>query len=128
MPHIIRVVHKERPFLMIDKETIQDLATDLQALGLLVVILGKPDTWRVRPEQLAQELKASKRSVYRVLSRLIASGFVVREDFIRRRENGTFERRCCYTVYEDRRMVAKILDRSGDRVCDTRIGGREVPF
>ena len=128
MPRIIRVVHKERPFLMIDKETIRDLAPDLQALGLLVVLLAKPDDWRIRPEQLAQELKASKRSVYRVLSRLITSGFVVREDLIRRLENGTFERRCCYTVYEDRHMVAKIRDHAEGREYDTRIDGKEVPF
>jgi predicted transcriptional regulator len=128
VPNIIRVVHKERPFLMIDKETIGVLAYDLQALGLLVVILAKPDDWRVRPEQLARELKASKRSVYRVLSRLIASGYVVRDDITRRCENGTFERRCCYTVYEDKCMVPKLMDPLRDRAYDTRIEGMGVPF
>jgi predicted transcriptional regulator len=127
VPNIIRVVHKGRPFLMIDKETIYDLASDLQALGLLVVILAKPDDWRVRPEQLAHELKTSKRSVYRVLSRLIALGYVMREDNRRRRENGTIERRCSYTIFEDRRMAA-MMHHPRDPAYDTRLDGKEVPF
>jgi len=126
VPSIIRVVHKERPFVMIDKETVRDLSADLQALGLLVVILSKPDEWRVRPEQLAEELKTGRASIYRVLDRLISSGYIVREDFRRRLPNGRFERRTSYTVYEDRRMVPKLENM--DRHYDTKVDGMEVPF
>ena len=124
MPCIIRVVHNERPFLMIDKETIRDLACDLQALGLLVVILAKHDDWRVRPEQLATEIGVTARSVYRVLARLIQAGYVSRIDETRRVGGGRFERRTCYIIYEDRRMLAKPVEAR----FDTRIAGQEVPF
>ncbi len=113
---------------MIDKTTIRDLASDLQALGLLVVILAKPDTWRVRPEELATELQASKAKTYRLLDRLIDAGYIVREDFTRRLPSGTFERRCCYSVYEDRLMVPKLKHVPEDRTFDTRLDGQEVPF
>jgi DNA-binding MarR family transcriptional regulator len=128
MPSIIRVVHKERPFLMIDKETIRDLASDLQALGLLVVLLAKPDDWRVRPEQLAKELSTTRSTIYRVLRRLITTGYIVREDFTRRIANGTFERRSCYSVYEDKHMVSKRKEPPEESFHGTRICGKEVPF
>jgi DNA-binding MarR family transcriptional regulator len=118
---IIRVVHKEKPFLMIDKATIADLKPDLQALGLLVVILAKADDWQVRPEELARELGVTARSVYRIISRLIDARYIVRIDETRRKEDGRFDRRTCYTVYEDRSMAPKPMQ-------DTRISGREVPF
>ena len=110
---------------MIDKETIRDLASDLPALGLLVVILSKPDDWRVRPEQMAKELKASRSKTYRLLDRLIDAGYVERIDSTRRLPNGTFERRTCYTVYEDKHMRPR---ESTDRAFDTHIDGMEVPF
>lgn len=128
MPTIIRVVHKERPYLMIDKQTIRDLSSDLPALGLLVVLLSKSDLWRVRPEQLATEIGTTSRSVYRVLARLIGAGYVSRVDETRRVEGGRFERRTCYTIYEDRRMAPAPTDAVFPRVPDTRIGGLEVPF
>jgi predicted transcriptional regulator len=113
---------------MIDKETIRDLASDLPSLGLLVVILAKPDDWRVRPEQLAKELSVSRSKAYRMLGRLIDAGYIVRADFRRRLPNGTFERRCCYSVYEDRSMVPKLKEVPTDRFYETRLDGEEVPF
>lgn len=130
MSNIIRVEHsKERPYLTLTVATIKALRNDLQALGLLVDLLARPDDWRVRPEALAKELGVSKASIYRILSRLIDYGYVKRLDETRRLSDGKFERRTHYTVYEDLTFnnVTETVS-SSTNIYNLKIAGQEVPF
>lgn len=135
MPNIITVRHDpQRPYVMIARAAIHGLGADLQALGLLVVLIGKPPDWRVRPDALARELGASRPTLYRVLARLIEAGYVKRFDVTRRLPDGRFERRTHYTVFETREAAALYTakDARADELEHDRrpvtLNGEVVPF
>jgi DNA-binding transcriptional MocR family regulator len=86
----------------VSRDLLRDTAIDLQAKGLLVFMLDKPDNWMVRPRELAKELRVSKNTVYRVLEKLIGSHYVRRTDLRRRKPDGTFEQASLYDVFENR--------------------------
>ncbi len=100
---IIRVRHdREKPFVQVSRELLQDTTIDLQAKGLLVFMLDKPDAWNVRPRELARELKVSKNTVYRILEKLISARYVVRTDIRRRKPDGRIEQASIYDVRESK--------------------------
>lgn len=100
--NIIRVDHsRENPYLQVCRKTIRDPALDLQAKGLLVFLLDKPNDWRVRPEAIAKELKVGRDTIYRILNRLIAAGYIYRE-YVRRRVDGKFQTGSFIIVFEDK--------------------------
>ena len=92
MPFILRAPHdKTSPYLKLSMETIRDLSHDRRDLGMLVVLLAKPDDWQLRPDQLAEELKIGLTATHKALKRLIEAGFIVMADIRRRLPDGTFE-------------------------------------
>jgi len=110
--NIITVDHsKENPYLMICRKTIKDVDLDLQAKGLLVFLLDKPKDWRVRPDDLAKELKIGEATIYRILNRLIKAGYVHRE-LIKRTRDGKFQTGAIYTIFEDKDNKREWLDKS----------------
>lgn len=119
MANIIRVEHsRERPYLTISTATIRELRNDLQALGLLVDLLARPDDWRVRTDALAKETGMGRATISRVLSRLIDRGYVKRADIRRRAPDGSgrlYERRTVYTVFEDKALAASWTEESERR-------------
>ncbi|MBN1461694.1 MAG: hypothetical protein JXA57_19350 [Armatimonadetes bacterium] len=117
---IVRAEH-ERNYTMIANSTINDSTIDLQAKGLLVILLAKPDNWRVRPKALAREVKESRATVYRILTRLIAAGYVYRE-ILRRRESGTgrYQTATVYIVFESRDRRREWIDRGRSNYEGTR--------
>jgi Fe2+ or Zn2+ uptake regulation protein len=128
MQSIIRVDHsKENPFLLVCRKTVRDMKLDLQAKGLLVFLLDKPDNWRIRPEAMAKELNVGVATVYRILDRLITSGYVHRE-VIRRNKNGTYQCGALYTVFEDKNERQEWADRQKFSEKDVRLNGVTVPF
>jgi DNA-binding MarR family transcriptional regulator len=114
--NIIRVEHsREKPYLTLSTATIRELRNDLQALGLLVDLLARPDDWRVRTDALAKDLGVGKTTVLKVLSRLIDRGYVKRADIRRRAPDGSgrlYERRTVYTVFEDKGLAAAWTEES----------------
>jgi DNA-binding MarR family transcriptional regulator len=92
MMAVIRVQHDhEKPFVQVSRELLQDTTIDLQAKGLLVFMLDKPDDWSVRPHELAKELRISAPTIYRIIAKLIEAHYVQRTDIQRRKPDGTFE-------------------------------------
>jgi DNA-binding transcriptional ArsR family regulator len=101
---IIRVQHDlHKPFLMVSRELLADTHIDLQAKGLLIYMLDKPDDFSVRPEVLARELKVSRPTVYRLLAKLRDAKYVNRTDIHRRKSDGTFDSTSIYDVFENRK-------------------------
>jgi hypothetical protein len=92
----------EHPFTRIVNETLDDLADEPAALDVLLHILKHPgDSWRVRPLQLATEMRRGKDFVYDALGVLIQRGYVVREDLCRHDEKtGRFQGAALYFVHE----------------------------
>ena len=107
MRSIIRVQHdKDRPYLQVSKETLRDNEVSFEARGFLCFLLAKPDDWRIRPEQLAEECGLHRTTIFRLLNRLIEADYVKRDEIRRRRADGKFECGSLYTVFEDRKQKA----------------------
>jgi DNA-binding MarR family transcriptional regulator len=104
MRTIIRKVHnKDSPYLTVSKETVRDHSISFEARGFLMFLLAKPDDWQTRPEQLAEECKLHRTTIFRLLRKLIQGGYVKREEIRRRRDDGRYECGCLYTVFEDKK-------------------------
>ena len=109
--NIIRVDHsKENPYLQLSRKTIRDVSIDLQAKGLLIYLLDKPNNWRIRPLALAKELNIGKDIVYRILNRLIAAGYIHR-NVIKRNHEGRFQSGAIYIVFEQKDERREWADR-----------------
>ena len=107
MRSIIRVEHtKDRPYLVVSKETVRDRSVSLEARGFLMFLLAKPDDWQIRPEQIAEECGKNRATIYRLLLKLIDAGYVRRDDIRRRKPDGTFDSTALYTVFEDKKTAA----------------------
>ena len=112
MANIIRVDHtRENPYLQVCRKTIRDKELDLQAKGLLLYVLAKPDDWRIRATALAGELQISRETVIRIVNRLIKYGYVHREIIKRRAPDGKYQTGAIYTIFEDKEYRREWLDR-----------------
>jgi len=59
-------------------------------LGILVYLVGKPDSWTVMPTNLANRFGCGRDRIYRILNELIAAGYVQRDQ--PREDVGKFEK------------------------------------
>ncbi len=84
-------------------ESIRGGELDLQALGLLVHILDKPNDWTVHLKAIAKELKISKRTIERIFNRLVDAGYAHRE-IIRRNVGGKFQTGALIAIFEKKRL------------------------
>lgn len=125
--NIVRVQHDtDRPFLIIAKETVCDHKLSFEARGFLAYLLTKPDTWRVRPEQIADEVGKNRATVYRLLNVLIAAKYVERSTEVNRKANGQFESVSFYTVYErPHKLIRKHTATTEDAGT---LNGERIPF
>lgn len=76
----------EDPFTRIPNAAVRDDALDLKALGLLVLMLSKPDGWRFNERNLAREAGVSRAQIRTAIGTLIDAGYVRRRH---ETENGT---------------------------------------
>lgn len=100
---------KENPYVQIDRNKIirnhkapagYQNAYWMSCRMLLIVLLDKPDDWKVYVEQLAEEIGISRDTVYGYLKCLISAGFCSRT--IERNEKGQIIKDSSnYIVYED---------------------------
>lgn len=74
---IIRVEHKQR-YAIIANATLQDQNLSWEALGMLVYLLSKPDSWEISPAALQKERNGGRDKIYRILNELIKFGYVKR--------------------------------------------------
>lgn len=93
---IVRVAQRAR-FVIVDQAAIEDERLSYAALGLLVYLLGRPDGWEVRSEDLARSVGRSGRDAVRAMLRELSEcGYLHREKI--RRDDGRW--RTVSVVYE----------------------------
>lgn len=92
---IIKIAHRDTPYVTIRRETVQDETLSWEARGMLAYLLSKPLDWTVRPSQLQQCCGRDK--VYGILRELSEHGYVTRTD--KRDANGRVLE-VEYVVYE----------------------------
>lgn len=66
------------PFTRVPNAAIRDSNLDLKALGLLVVMLAKPDGWRFTERNLASETGVGRAQLRTAMATLIDAGYVKR--------------------------------------------------
>lgn len=75
---ICRAPRRADNFTHLPNELLQSRAISPECLGVLVHLLSRPPTWKVKPEVLAEHYGCSKDRIYRILKDLQSAGFVVR--------------------------------------------------
>ena len=93
---IIRIERMSQPYTMIANCTLQDKLLSLEAKGLLVYLLSKPDDWRVMSTVLMHEFRIGKTRFYRIMDQLEELGYMTRESGNDHRGYRTVE----YVIYE----------------------------
>lgn len=99
---ITRAPRPESNFYILDKRISEDNRLSWGARGLLIFLLGKPDSWNVSISHLRDETKATAKptgrdGVYGLLDELIGAGYVIRSQ--ERIESGGFSSNS-YIVHE----------------------------
>ena len=84
---IVRI-KKERNFVQINKEMLEEQELSLKAKGLISFCLTKPDDWQFHIQHLASVLKEGERSIRSALNEAISAGYAFR--YQTRKENGDF--------------------------------------
>lgn len=99
---ITRGPRPESNFYILDKRISEDSRLSWGARGLLIFLLGKPDSWNVSISHLRDETKSSAKptgrdGVYGLIDELITAGYVIRSQ--ERVESGGFSNQS-YVVRE----------------------------
>ena len=98
METIYRVVkNKDNPYVMINKEMVNDNRLTSCAKGIQLYILSKPDNWRIYESEITKHFKDGIKSIRSGISNLISVGYIHRRRL--RAKQGQF----CgwqYFVYE----------------------------
>lgn len=68
-----------RNFYILDKAISEDSRLSFEARGLLIFLLGKPDTWQVSIQHLVNESPAGKDKIARMLKELRTVGYITCE-------------------------------------------------
>jgi hypothetical protein len=76
--HRLAKYRQDDPFTRVPNTAIADPNLDLKALGLLVLMLSKPDGWTFRERNLAESARVGREAVRTAMAKLIAAGYVVR--------------------------------------------------
>lgn len=88
---------RNTPFVLINKESLQDKSISWQAKGLLAYLLSLPDNWQILVADLANRSKNGRDSTAAILKELIDAGYIER---IRcKNEKNQFEG-YSYTVFD----------------------------
>ena len=68
---IVRVKHnKENPYVMINRHALWDKNLSLEAVGLWVRLLSRPDDWHVNVLELSHSCGCHKNTIYKLLAEL----------------------------------------------------------
>lgn len=100
---ITRAPRPESNFYILDKRISEDSRLSWGARGLLIFLLGKPDSWTVSVNHLWKETQKTAKptgrdGVYNLLDELMAAGYVIRSQ--ERTDSGGFSS-SSYLVNED---------------------------
>lgn len=91
----------DRDFYILDKRISEDSSISFEARGLLIFLLGKPDSWQVSIAHLAKESPSGKDKIARMLKELRDAGYVKCEQ--NRGDSGKLAG-YVYTVFETKQQ------------------------
>ena len=74
-----KVKNKENPYVVMNKEFLDNKVLSFKAKGILSHLLSKPDDWQVYVSQLIKTSKDGRDSVYSGIKELIDEGYVIRK-------------------------------------------------
>lgn len=107
---IIRVSHdKDKPYVMMNRQSMQDNCLTFEAKGLWAYLISLPDNWQISVSHLSHFYKGKKKrgqgekAVYAMLAELEEEGYLTSSVT---RENGRYTGRD-YTIYETRQKAEK---------------------
>ena len=107
---IFKVYLKKKPFVQIDKKTVEDKNLSWKARGLLIFLLSRPDNWKIYLKQLEKESKKDGRDSLRSgLKELEERGYLVKEQL--KDKKGRFQG-YRYLVFETLELGKAILGKS----------------
>ena len=75
----IKRSQRNTPFVLINKESLQDKSISWQAKGLLSYLLSLPDDWQILVVDLANRSTNGKDSTGAILNELIKAGYIERQ-------------------------------------------------
>ena len=76
--HRLAKYQVDDPFTRVPNQAIRDPNLDLKAIGLLVVMLAKPDGWKFTERNLASEIGVGRAQLRTAMATLIDAGYVAR--------------------------------------------------
>ena len=77
---LIRVQkNKDNPYVILNKEFLEDESISLKLKGFLAYCLSKPDDWQFHVLQLASVLKEGRKAIYNIIKEGIEHGYIQRE-------------------------------------------------
>ena len=80
--------NKDNPYVMMNREFIQNPSLSMQAKGLLAYFLSLPNDWEIRRTELTGHFANGIRSISNVINELIQSGYITRTQT--RKKNNCF--------------------------------------
>lgn len=99
---IVRVERREHPYVVIDKEGLNDAELSWKAKGLLAYLLSLPDGWNINITDLANRSKDGRHAVASGLKELEEAGYA--RQVQARQEGGEFSRGG-WIVYETTQLA-----------------------
>lgn len=79
---------RENPYVMVDKEFINDPDLSAKAKGILLYLLSKPDDWEIYQSDIGKHMKDGRVSIQSGIDELLAVGYLDREQI--RNDRGQF--------------------------------------
>jgi len=86
---IIKVKHRESPYVTIDKGPINRKELSYRAKGILAYLLSKPEDWQVKEQDIVNHGTEGRDAIRTAIKELIACGYMVKEQG--RSEKGLFD-------------------------------------
>lgn len=77
---IFRVKHsRENPYVMVNRMSVQDTSISLEAKGLWIFLLSRPDNWTIYVKELVKTFELSKGKINKIINELGRAGYLARK-------------------------------------------------
>lgn len=88
---VVHAVHnRENPYVMINRQLIDDDDISSDAFRLIMRCLSRPVDWKFRITELCNLMKMTKKKIYELINELIEKGYALKYEFYDRDDNGKF--------------------------------------
>lgn len=107
---VVRIQHdKDKPYVMLNKASIQDVNLSWRARGLLAYLISLPDDWKISVSHLKNVYQGNRKgnsrdSIYDILKELEECGYLKKEQ---EQKTGGLFGKVNYVVFESKQPVEK---------------------